>query len=409
MQSNGHQPTPNGSRKRRTTSWHEKRVVAAAPQPEQSDRALPGSDGNQNADGSEAPSSVSVDVDHQPARALSQAPWLLALVTLLLAFACIRLCTLQFQPSVSNESRVSMPTDFTGMQFLSCDQKTAVKFRSQGECAVYKSGHRANVKYTLVKGDNFDLFSLCRGYLSRSEIWYRWNDEGIVGRDNIVLYRPDAPELAVVKKMWWYASFAQQYYKEGRLYPSDAEKCKQSDPNFTYVNPITGASDYAAIVLQKNADGEAKFASRAGNSRHWRPGAIFCLCSDYKKFLIQGFDRQGRQLTSSDPTRYFTIDCENGIDLTKSEQLRAQSLPEIVEDNTAARVLVYESPDVEATVQWTRSFIQIVLWTMLFIAGFSCYAVHKSQYSSQARVVSIISIALSLFFLGAWYIVAFHA
>jgi tetratricopeptide (TPR) repeat protein len=350
--------------------------------------------------------------EHQGVRTALNAPWLMVLVSALFLICVAKICTVQLRGSVSSKPAMAMPTDFSDMQFESCDQKSAIKFLSKEQCSISRSGRSTEAKYTLLSGGLPDLATLFQGYLQRNELWYQCDAAGLVGADKVVLYRPNAPELAIVRKMWWYASFAQSYYREGRLYPSDAEKCKASDPNFVYSNPFTHQTDYAAIILQKRINGELNeidFSSRGANNRHWRPGAILCLCSDYHKFLVQGFDRYGKPLTSSDPSRYFVIECKSGIDLTKLEQEHAESLQPLTDNKAPVQVFLYESANLEATVQWLRRLSQVLLWTLMCLACFSCYASHKSNQGGKVKIFSIAAVVSSMLFLAALYIFALQS
>jgi hypothetical protein len=328
---------------------------------------------------------------------LLHSPWLmLGLTTIFLVCTAQVIMVFQSERSLSLK-KVSMPKDVSGMQFESCDQKTTVKCLAHDRCLIQKSGVVVNGKYSRLS-EWPNLSTLFWGYLSRRELWYRCDTVGLIDQDNVVLYRLSSPELAVVKRMWWYANFAQEQYSESRLYPSDAEKCRRSDPTFQYVNP--------AIVLRKQGD-ELNLTSRASGDRHWRPGAIFCLCLGYKKFSIQGFDRYGRPLTSSDPSRLFTIECQNGLNLTKSDQSQIQ--PRLSQSKTPVRVFLYESPELEAYVQWVRRFCQILLWFSFGTAILWCYISHKTRAHRKVRLGSILSIIASLCLLIALYVCAFQS
>ena len=344
--------------------------------------------------------------DQAAGNALLHSPWFLLLLSAIILSCAARVFVVcHLERSVSAKLPAAMPTHLSGMQFQSCDRKNTAKFLSPSECVIYQSGRNTHAKYAMVSGNLVDLMTLFPGYRQRSDLWYQVTTAGLVDNDKLVMYGQKSPELAVVNKMWWYADFAQDYYKDCRLYPSDTEKCKHSNPNFVYVNPITGQADYAAIILQKQPDGGPDLTSRAGSERTWRPGAIFCTCTNYKKFVVCGFDRLGRPLTGSDPNRYFFIECKNGINLTKVDELHAENQPRSAENRTPVRVLLYLTPDFEATVQWARRLVQVFLWLGSCTAAFWCYASHKAGYSRPIKLCSLIATALSLLCLVAWYVV----
>ena len=116
--------------------------------------------------------------------------------------------------------------------------------------------------------------------------------------------------------MWFYAKCAQDQFKENKCYPSSLEKSKRTYQNYSYINPFTGKVDCAELVVLGLQGNQIDLGSRGANDRQWRPGAILCLHADTKHFSVQGFDRQGKPLVSSDPSRYFVIDLEYGKCLT---------------------------------------------------------------------------------------------
>jgi tetratricopeptide (TPR) repeat protein len=316
--------------------------------------------------------------DNQRWRLVLRSPWFLSFLTLLLV-AGYGQCYLAFYKAIA--SKQTMPANFTGKWFASCDRKKTITFLSKEQCVISEFGRTTKARYVLLAGDHWSPSNF---WSQNPEVWYRFDATGLVGQDQVSLYASTAPEMAIVKKMWWYADFARQYYKGCRVYPSDSEKCKQSDSNFGYTNPFTGQPDYAAIILQKQKDRDVDLTERKNNNRHWRPGAISCVCIDYKKFLVQGFDRDGKLLTSSDPAHYFTIDCQNGINLTKADQPQAH--PDLEPETT---VVLYETPELEATMKRTRQLFQILLWVALCtpLLGFWIYL--KRAQTSQSTLRGI--------------------
>ncbi len=348
--------------------------------------------------------------DRKELREILHAPWFSVVVTVLLLCCCVKFCAvIQSGPRVADKTPVAIPTDFSGMEYTSCDHNVSVKFSPNSECTILNSGQATKASYKLLNRDWLDLRTIFCGYLSRKEFWYQCDANRLLGADRVALYNPNSPELAVVRRMWWYADYAQKCYKESRRYPSDAEKCKEADASFVYNNPITGQADYAAIILQKELNSDIDLTTRGVNDRHWRPGAILCLCSNFQKFLIQGFDSYGRPFPSSDPNRYFAIECKNGAILTKHEPDHSVS-PGI--DNGASvptKVFLCENPNIESTVQWLRKFFQILLWTIFSLACLFCYSSHKSKGVRKAKSASIVAVTVSIMLLAIWYMLAWQS
>ncbi len=339
-----------------------------------------------------------------------QGPWALLLVSGLLIFCCAKFFSaLNTQGATPNIVPALKSSDLIGQKFQSCDVASSINFYSKDECTILKSGKRITAKYTLLTGPGTDPGAFLHGYLHRTELWYRYDGTAIVGKDKLALYNPDAPEAAVLRKMWWYSNFAQKYYQESRRYPADADQCRRTEPNFGYVNPVTGKHDSASIILDKQTDEPIDLIDRGSYDRHWRPGAIICLCSNYRKFLVEGFDRSGRPLISSDPSRYFAIISEYGKTITTLDPLAG------IEENAAnekgaepsVQIYVYDNPDIETTITGERRLIEILLWTIFCFTGIVCYAAHKSKFTGAARASSIAAVFVALFCVAAWYFNAY--
>ena len=396
-----------GSRKRRITNWQDKPVPSP---PTLRPTNLAGDSLESNILLKRFTEAAAYALEHKKIGRAFQSHWFLLLVSACFVFVCARFSIVQFESGPSPQHSAVVPSNFSGMKFQTCDKLTTISFLTKDTATIDRSGHTIQTSYTVIGNGVPDLGSLILGYLRRNEIWYQYDASRIIGGDNIILYGDTAPESRVVRKMWWYADFAQRYYSESRLYPSDAGKCKQSDPQFAYTNPFTDKQDYAAIVLQRKFDGAANFtdAQAHNQQRHWRPGAIFCLNTEYKKFMIQGFDRNGKLLTSSDPNLRFTILCQNGINLSARglAQTRIETSPPT--EAASTRLFVTGSENMAGTVQWTRSLCQILLWTWLCLSSFWTYACHKSKSGQKALLWGVVSSLFSLVFLLAWYIAAFQ-
>jgi hypothetical protein len=380
------------SQKRRNSIWQDKPVAATESARTESARSEPG--------GMKESRLRSAGFDHQAFGRALHAPKTLLIVSALFVWLAVKFAMLPLQ--IGSAPEQSLPADFTGMQFQSCDQERTFKFSAQNRCVIDTNGNARQADYTALSPDKLDLLALFRGYLRRKERWYQFDGARLVGDDQVRLYGPAAPELAVIKKMWWYADFGQRCYKESRLYPADAEKFRQSEPAFSYINPCTKQSDYAAIVLQKQINAQADYTS----PRHWRPGAIFCVNQSYKRFLIQGFDRDGNLLSGSDPRSSFAILCQNGVYLTKRQPVSQEPTKGPAPTTSDVQMFICSSKDLAATVCAARNLSQFLGWTVLIAAGLWFHAGRRFQYSRKVRLGSIVALAASTLFLIALYALA---
>jgi hypothetical protein len=221
--------------------------------------------------------------------------------------------------------------------------------------------------------------------------------------------------------MWFYAKCAQDQFKENKCYPSSLEKSKRTYQNYSYINPFTGKVDCAELVVLGLQGNQIDLGSRGANDRQWRPGAILCLHADTKHFSVQGFDRQGKPLVSSDPKRYFVIDLEYGKCLTpdlaaaeKAETWHAskKKLPQDVnvtpsDGRDSAVVLIDKDGSVENSITALRRLPQIVLWSALLVAIGSLYFSKKFKNPKRTELISKRSIACCVIGLIVFYIIAF--
>jgi len=304
----------------------------------------------------------------------------------------------------------SVVAKLDGEQFQSSDQKASFSILSKRECVIKGPSFRGQCQYTIMDSSWPDLIAILRGYLRRDELWYQVNETQVIDPDKTILYRANAPELAIIKKMWWYAYFAQKWYHEKHQYPTDAEKCQLLDKEFQFLNPFTLKQDSAVIVRMKHMIKDPSRAMRpaSGLSQpHWRPGGIYCMCIEGQKFFIHGCDGLGRPLTASDPKRYFVIECIDGTDITKAKLLKDDDENKTRSGNGQQRVYVCSNPEQEATVRYLRSVSCALAWLAAIFAAAWCLATFKLKQSVLLKASSILLTVLACCVLVGWYLLAY--
>ena len=102
-------------------------------------------------------------------------------------------------------TNVGIRSKIEGELFEACDKKASFCLVNDHEVTIKRPGLNIRCSYTLVKNSMQDVFSLLKGYLNRDELWYQVGESEVVDPDHTLLYRKNAPELAVIKQMWWYA------------------------------------------------------------------------------------------------------------------------------------------------------------------------------------------------------------
>jgi hypothetical protein len=315
---------------------------------------------------------------NKKSRALLQSNWFMFALTAVFLICVVELfAVVRVERKLTATPTNTMPVDFSDMHFLTCDRKKSINFKSRTQCEVDNADGSIDSHYKLLPKDHTDPFSLLFS-LSGNEIWYQFEQGALIDSDKLTLYNAASPELELVKKMWWYSNFAQKYYKTKHVYPSDAEQCKLSDPSFTYINPFTGKADYAAIISQKHAGDGISLASRRENARHWRPGAICCLCINDNRFIVQGFDRNGRPLTSSDLSQFFVIESQNGSTVTASSFPTSPNSLGNGGDKDK-QILISDVPGLEGTVKLLKRLLLVSLWTIVGCLAFWGYADFKTR------------------------------
>jgi hypothetical protein len=274
------------------------------------------------------------------------------------------------------------------------------------QCVFHKAGSSTNARYSILS-DNPDLVALFKGHLAKNEMWFQYQTDSVTDEDRTVMYRQDAPEMAVVRKMRWYADFAQQQFRETKFYPSNTDQTKRLDPNYGYINPISGKGDFANILLQIRQNNNFDFAKALFADHHAHPGEIYCMCINNKTFLIQGYDRDGKPLTSSDPNQFFTIECQNGVIKKQPALAKTDALSmKTDEPKKAIQVYFFSKPGQDSSIQWLRRFSLILLWAGLLVAGLFWYVSQKTDKPQNVKDMSVVGVVAAVLFIVAWYMIA---
>ena len=227
------------------------------------------------------PSSITANLEKIDLSRLAEWPKLQLLLSIMLLFCCIGLFD-SFVSQLKENSQGTAIKSLDGKRFAACDGTTSISFTSDSDCVIDRPdvfSKQLLKKYALVADVKQALPLALGGHLGGDERSYVYANDEVSTDDNVNLYEDGAPEQRVVRQMWWYADFAHQYYQQHHEYPSDTEKCRQSNSNYKYLNPFTDKSDYCAIVKIKG-NSTAIFDTRQAIERHWRPGAIFCVCTE---------------------------------------------------------------------------------------------------------------------------------
>jgi hypothetical protein len=339
-------------------------------------------------------------------RSVWQSPGFLIVFAILFIFGATQIPAL-LHPQQNSASKIPVPKVLSGSRLESCDKQAWIELLPHQKCAIHKFGSTTDAKYSIVP-ENPDLLALFKGYLSRREIWYQYDADSVTDQEKTVMYRQDAPELAVVRKMKWYADFAQQQFRENGSYPSNAESMKRLDPHYGYTNPFTGKGDYANILLQIRPNNNLDFVEHVFSDRIAHPGEIYCVCINSKFFVIQGYDRNAKPLTSANPAQHYTLEYGSGRDITKREPigLGNTGFKATTPGEKPLEVIFYGKEGLDSTIQWFRRFSLILLWTGVFAAGLFCYVSFKTEKAQNIKDMSIVSVIGTVVFLIAWYLIA---
>jgi tetratricopeptide (TPR) repeat protein len=150
---------------------------------------------------------------------------------------------------------------------------------------------------------------------------------GLTDSEGATLYPSDAPEWVIVNAMRRLAKATQRYYAHFHQYPSRLDAVLAGAPNLAYKNPFTGETtvpvpgrnlgnstqsldDLALDDYAQYQSGVSRLGL-ANDSVSLGPGAVEFYRVNYSgqgdSFYIRGTDRNGRLLSSSDPSHAYVI------------------------------------------------------------------------------------------------------
>ncbi len=253
-------------------------------------------------------------------------------------------------------------------EYKSCDNHKSLRLSDKGSAlAFYGKSTRGQFKNLT----DDDFFTLIMAPPKQREFWFQRRDAGLVDQDGTILYPTGAPELALAKKMESYCNLVAAKYKETKLYPSDAAKLEKIAPKeFRYTNPFSGKVDQPIVLYKRFAAAEkswtekTQFGQMWSEEPAWKPGAIHCLCLDYCRFFIRGFDRDTHPLSGTLPGSSFYIELKDGVNLTPTQQGKT------VEDNKdggAASFYISNNPSMQMIVATMRQLVLIIFWLLILV------------------------------------------
>ncbi len=220
-----------------------------------------------------------------------------------------------------------------------------------------------------------DLITLATTPPSKREIWLQKTDAGYVDSDGTILYSASAPELIIAKKIDSYANILAAKYKETKLYPSDAERFERMSPkDFRYTNPFTGHVDQPNIQYKRFAAADASWTDHTQAGHAWpeeppfKPGAIHCICLDYCRFFVRGFDRNGQPLYGSVPGVADYVELKDGANMNPRRNDKVTD----DKDKTPAVFMVSRSPILQMEVALLRQaswLVPVAILVVVLLSG----------------------------------------
>ncbi|MFN8552060.1 MAG: hypothetical protein U0103_11265 [Candidatus Obscuribacterales bacterium] len=238
-----------------------------------------------------------------------------------------------------------------------------------------------------------DLLSLCMTPPAKREIWLQRTDSGYVDQDGTILYGASAPELQIARKLDTYAALLTAKFKESKIYPSDAERMEHISPkDFRYTNPFTGKADQPVVQYKRFAAADATWTDHTRQAHAWadeppwKPGAIHCVCLDYCRFFIRGFDRNGQPLLSAPGVADY-------VELKDGKDMNPRRNDKIVDDKdrTPATFLVSRSSGLPLTVgvmRQTAPLLPIVLVVIVLACIGVILFLRRMKHSSADTVTN---------------------
>lgn len=195
-----------------------------------------------------------------------------------------------------------------GAEFKTPDQLSTLKIADLTTLYRWDHGEVWGAKYVSPNFSFSDILKLTSGCRKNSEHFVITSSDYLVDDAGLIFYGPDAPEVKVVERMWWYPSFINFCYEKFKKYPTQEEPWMNTVEGYTFKNPFTGATEKASFVSLSHPDEAPPSVAK--------PGAILLLSTPAGDCTICGYDRNSRLVTSSNPGRPLLLQLRKGINVT---------------------------------------------------------------------------------------------
>ncbi len=195
-----------------------------------------------------------------------------------------------------------------GAEFKTPDQLSTLKIADLNTLYRWDHGEVWGAKYVTPNFSFGDILKLTSGCRKNSEHFVITSSDYLVDDAGLIFYGPDAPEVKVVERMWWYPSFINYYYGRFHKYPTQEEAWMNTVEGYTFKNPFTGATEKASFVSLSHPDEAPPSVAK--------PGAILLLSTPAGDCTICGYDRNSRLVTSSNPGKPLLLQLRKGINVT---------------------------------------------------------------------------------------------
>jgi len=295
--------------------------------------------------------------------------------------------------------------------YSSADGLKVIDLANGGKAQYSFGGTSKQASYSFVGDEINDLLPFIPGHMRTAFLFFNSKDSAIVDSNGTYLYESTAPEHELVKRMWKYAELAQGYRQEKNFYPESDNAWMISKDKLTFQNPITRAEDQAIIFSATGESTDTPVRKSIADGELWKgqpaasPGRIICYVYNSRMFFIRGYDRNGKVLTSSDPTKSFYIECSDGLDITK-EDLKAPVIDStttpVLKSDKKLRFIFAASPETEARFNLLLSAIPGGLFCLSLVSlAVWRYRVNKKV----AGPFSVGAFALSTALLLVWFVI----
>jgi tetratricopeptide (TPR) repeat protein len=300
---------------------------------------------------------------------------------------------------------------------LSGDYKTAdslkgVSFQDAHKLVIWDLGETRDLTYRTVSGNPDDLLDLLRGHLHSTKIFYTLADDRLIDEEGRYLYGPMAPELSVVKYMWWNWGFASWHYKEKHYYPTTTKPWNKITPQFTYVNPVTGKPNTPTITsLTGAANKMLPLVVASGQLFQGEPpptpGAIRNVCFDKVRYFVRGYDRDSKIICGHEPGQAFAIEASDGENVTQKylSSFGGNSKPVIDKRPVKLVIITQKSSNLASTYRAWTTIAPVFVLSFLFIS----LAVAVIAIVMQKRVLRwyhYVSTSLAVLMTIGWFMIA---